>query len=133
MLPTPQFARRPPLRDAQSAKGGEMRNYRPRKGAAGIRRTFRNLTGRLNLATPRGNPLFWRHSPQLFNILYAKRPLPYAQMGKGKGKGDAAEQTKGAADRHGSPRNATETGGTPKFDNPALGARNMLAGFLRIM
>ena len=94
-----------------------MRNYRPNNGAprntTERRGALRNLTQRLNVATPQhwNPPYFGGFRPNYVIFFRRTPPFPNTQMGKA-GKCETADQAKG---RRGLPRNVTETDGTPKF------------------
>ena len=81
--------------------------------AEGVRRTPRNMSGRLLANTSIWNPRYF--GGFLSNSLIFWRPTPFANTQMGKGEMRNYRPNKGA------PRNAAEPGGAPKFDYPRSG------------
>ena len=111
MRPTPLFP---------TPKWGRRRNAKlptKQRSAAERHGALRNLTERLNLATPQRNPpYFGGFRPNYVIFFCAERPFPNTQMGKA-GECETTDQTKG---RRGTPRNVTEPAGAPKFGYSAM-------------
>ena len=105
----------PPFPNAQMEKG----KYETTDQSKGHRGTPRNLKWHLNLATPNWNPPYFGLFPPNYVIFFPPNaPFPNTKMGKGNTK--LPTKQRGAAERDGTPRKATEPDGAPKFSYSAL-------------
>ena len=106
-----------PLSPHPNGQSGWVRNYRPYKGAP------RNAAERLNLAIPHWNPpKFGGFLPNSLIFFAPDAPFPQHPNGKGGGMRNYRPKQSDAAEHHGTPRNATEPDGAPKFGYSALGS-----------
>ena len=93
--------RRPPFPNTQMGKG-DAKLPTKQRGAAGSRGALRNLTERLNFATPHWNPPYFGGFPPNYVIFFAANPPLFPNTNVGKGEMRNYRPNKGA------PRNATE-------------------------